>query len=101
MSDSPKESHGFCQVMLEYWCIYFIFKVLLRGHSFTQKGGVWHGPNNDIIWLVTKENESSMIAGGTPSPDATVIDAGGITEKFKKLSVNEKLVVNYGCHGCL
>lgn len=50
---------------------------------------------------MTKENESSMIAGGTPSPDATVIDAGGITEKFKKLSVNEKLVVSYGCHGCL
>jgi CBS domain-containing protein len=45
----------------------------------------------DVVGVVTEGNMSSTIISGRASPDATVMDAGVIYKKFKKLSMNARL----------
>ncbi|KAL7489394.1 hypothetical protein ACHAW6_014998 [Cyclotella cf. meneghiniana] len=45
----------------------------------------------DVVGVVTEGNMSTRIISGRASPDATVMDAGVIYKKFKKLSMNARL----------
>lgn len=45
---------------------------------------VFDEEEGDMVWLMAKKIMSSGNIGGTPSPDANVIDVWGISMKFKK-----------------